>query len=117
MSRNSLYVLNIYNHEGTYVFDDPQVDLVREPFVMGMPEIIEHQMGGGPIDTFTAIFSAAAFPGHNTVLKRLHAEYGGTWYELSGTRLEGWLCPALFKYFEVAPETLYIQFKDTSHQK
>jgi hypothetical protein len=75
---NSLYVLKIYNHEGTYVFDDPQVDLVREPFVMGMPEIIEHQMGG-PIDTFTAIFSAAAFPGYNTVLKRLHPEYGGTW--------------------------------------
>ena len=113
---NSLYVLKIYNHEGTYVFDDPQVDLVREPFVMGMPEIIEHQMGGGPIDTFTAIFSAAAFPGYNTVLKRLHPEYGGTWYELDGTHLQGWLCPALFKYFQVAPERLYVQFTDTSCQ-
>jgi hypothetical protein len=113
---NSLYVLNIYNHEGTYVFDDPKVDLVREPFVMGMPEIIEHQMGGGPIDTFTAIFSATAFPGYNTVLKRLHPEYGGTWYELDGTDLQGWLCPALFKYFLVAPERLYVQFTDTSYR-
>jgi hypothetical protein len=53
---------------------------------MGMPEIIEHQMGGGPIDTFTALFSATAFPGYNTVLKRLRPEYGerGTsWMELT----------------------------------
>jgi hypothetical protein len=113
---NSLQVLHIYNHHGTYVFDDPQVGLLREPFVMGMPEIIEHQMGGGPIDAFTAIFSPAAFPGHNTVLKRVRSEDGGNWYNLNGTDLEGWLCPALSNYFNVAPETLYVQFKDTSYQ-
>jgi hypothetical protein len=106
---NSFYVLNIYNHEGAYVFDDPRLGFVREPFVLGMPEIIEHQMGG-PIDTFTAIFSATAFPGYTSVLKRLHEEYGGTWYGLDGTHLQGWLCPALFKYFEVAPGTLYVHF-------
>jgi hypothetical protein len=86
---NSLYVTNIYNHEGTYVFDDTPVGLVREPFIISMPQIIEHQMGG-PIDTITAIFSAAAFPSYNTVLKRLHPEYGGTRYELDGSHLQGW---------------------------
>ena len=50
------------------------------------------------------------------MLKRLHPEYGGTWYELDGTHLQGWLCPALFKYFLVAPERLYVQFTDTSYR-
>jgi len=25
--------------------------------------------------------------------------------------MEGWLCPALFKYFEAAPPKIYAQFK------
>jgi len=26
--------------------------------------------------------------------------------------LEGWLCPALLKYFEEAPQNIYAQFKE-----
>jgi hypothetical protein len=28
-------------YNGLWVFDDPEADLVREPFVMGAPEILE----------------------------------------------------------------------------
>jgi len=28
--------------------------------------------------------------------------------------MEGWLCPALFKYFTAAPKTLYAQIKARS---
>ena len=36
---------------------------------------------------------------------------GGNWYDSPDLDIEGWLCPALFKYFEVAPERIYAQFK------
>jgi hypothetical protein len=29
-------------------------------------------------------------------------EYGGNWYYSPQFDMEGWLCPALFKYFELA---------------
>lgn len=36
---------------------------------------------------------------------------GGNWYYSAALDLEGWLCPALLKYFEQAPGKIYAQFK------
>jgi hypothetical protein len=36
-------------------------------------------------------------------------EYDGYWYRVEDQSAEGWLCPALFKYFETAPETIYVK--------
>jgi len=33
------------------------------------------------------------------------------WYYSADLGIEGWLCPALLKYFEAAPERIYAQFK------
>ena len=33
---------------------------------------------------------------------------GGTWYWSDELQMEGWLCPALFRYYDEAPETLYV---------
>ena len=35
----------------------------------------------------------------------------GNWYRAEGIDLEGWLCPALLKYFERPPQKLYAQFR------
>jgi hypothetical protein len=32
---------------------------------------------------------------------------GGNWYFCEQLGFEGWLCPALFKYFDKAPPELY----------
>ena len=109
---NSLQTLYVYNFNETYVFDDPAVGLVREPFVLGIPEMFESLMGG-KLKNFTVIFSSEPFPGVNATLKLMRPELGGNWYSLEGKEtplMEGWLCPALFKYFEVAPEYIYVQF-------
>lgn len=37
----------------------------------------------------------------------LREEYGGNWYWCPQLELEGWLCPALFMYFEKAPTKLF----------
>jgi len=29
--------------------------------------------------------------------------------------MEGWLCPALFKYFEKAPQEIYAKFEEKSN--
>lgn len=34
---------------------------------------------------------------------------GGNWYWNESLGMEGWLCPALFKYFDTAPERIYAQ--------
>ena len=38
---NALIVIAPYRHAGTWVFDDPKAGLVREPFVAGVPEMID----------------------------------------------------------------------------
>ena len=41
MTQNSIMVLKPYKWEGMWVFDDDRTGLVREPFVAGVPEILE----------------------------------------------------------------------------
>jgi hypothetical protein len=38
---NAIMVIAPYRHEGTWVFDDPSAGLVKEPFVAGIPEMID----------------------------------------------------------------------------
>ena len=45
------------------------------------------------------------FPGYQRELPWVREEDGGNWYSLKGQ--EGWLCPAMFRYFDNAPEKLY----------
>src|SRR5215467_8957015 len=60
---------------------------------------------------FTLIFSSTPFPGHQYRLDWRRAEGGGNWYYSADLDMEGWLCPALFRYFSDAPMSLYAQVK------
>ena len=60
-------------------------------------------------DGFRCLFSSSPFPGAQIELQRQHEEIGGWWYFSSDYNATGWLCPALFKYFDAAPERLYIK--------
>jgi hypothetical protein len=113
---NSLMVIHPYKENGTWMFDDPQTGLVREPFVAGADTIID-RMVEGMTDAeagVTILFSAAPFPGYQHDFEWQRAEHGGNWYHSSEYGAEGWLCPALFKYFDAAPQRLYIQVKPRS---
>jgi hypothetical protein len=109
--QNSLFVIEPYQWNGIWVFDDSRVGLDKEPFVSGMPEIIERatedilNAGAG----FLLIFSATPFPGAIVELEWVREEYSGNWYRWTATGMEGWLCPALFRYLECAPRRLYAQ--------
>ncbi len=107
---NSILVIQPYWSSGTWVFDDPAVGLTREPFVSGIPEMINQLVTNIPDarQGFRLLFSSDPFPGYQAKFERVRAEMGGTWYcSTSGPQAEGWLCPALFKYFPEAPAALY----------
>lgn len=108
---NSLFVIVPYKYEGMWVFDDSKVGLLREPFVAGVDTMIDRLVAGIPQaeEGFRAIFSAAPFPGHTERLDWRREESGGNWSYNDRFKMEGWLCPALFKYFPAAPKTIYVQ--------
>jgi len=47
--KNSIFVIKPYKWEGMWVFDDPTVELVREPFVAGADKIIDLATSDIPI--------------------------------------------------------------------
>lgn len=95
----------------TWVFDDPAVALVQEPFVSGIPEMMDHLVADIPDarSGFRLLFSASPFPGYQRKLTRLREELGGWWYASDEPEGEGWLCPALFRYFDEAPGEIYVK--------
>ncbi len=110
---NSLRVIHPYRSEGMWVFDDETAGLVQEPFVSGADAVIDRMVEAipGAADGFTLVFSDKPFPGHQLALEWRREEHEGNWYYAAALDMEGWLCPALFKYFDAAPSRIYAQFK------
>jgi hypothetical protein len=96
---------------GTWVFDDERVGLVQEPFVSGADDFLTHLVRNIPDarNGFRLLFSAGPFPGYQQRLTWVRAEMGGNWYRAEQPTMEGWLCPALFRYFDAAPAELYVK--------
>jgi hypothetical protein len=78
-SSNCIFAIRPYRWNGLWVFDDPAVGLVKEPFVSGIPEMIDAAVSKIPNaeESFVAVFSANPFPGAQLILKRARQEMGG----------------------------------------
>lgn len=112
--KNSIIVIHPYKYEGTWVFDDERVGLVKEAFVSGADTIIDRMVENipGAENGFTLLFSSGKFPGYQVEFEWKREEYDGNWYYCGAIGMEGWLCPALFKYFDETPKKIYAQFKE-----
>ena len=110
-SANSLMVIAPYRHAGTWVFDDAARGLDKEPFVAGIPELIDKLVADIPDadQGFRLTFSAREFPGYDAKLVWIREDTTGNWYCAEEFQAEGWLCPALLKYFRTAPEEIYVK--------
>jgi len=126
---NVLNVIQPYWYANCWVFDDASKGLEKESlegrFEAELREImvLARLVGGGVtrmIDYlvkdipnarsgFILLFSSQPFAGYQVEITRVREEYGGYWYKAKDEGAEGWLCPALFRYFETAPESLYIK--------
>jgi len=98
-----------YKYEDLWVFDDENVGLTKEPFVSGIPEIIDFFVKDIPDADkgFKLIFSKQPFPEYKITFTWRREQYGGHWYNCEEIDKEEWLCPALFKYFDSVPATIY----------
>ena len=117
MPGNSISVIKPYRWNGLWVFDDERVDLVKEPFVGGADTLIDMATQKKGIENaehgFLLLFSATQFPGADLHLEWVREDGSGNVYMWRETGQEGWLCPALLKYFENAPPELFIQLKNS----
>jgi hypothetical protein len=110
---NAINVIAPYKYHGIWVFDDPRVDLAQEPFVSGADTMIDRVVADIPdaIRGFTLLFSSSPFPGHQYRLDWRRSDDRGNWYYSEQLEIEGWLCPALLRYFSEAPQHLYVQVR------
>lgn len=108
---NAITCIMPYREYGTWVFDDPRVGLVKEPFVLGIPEMIDEMVKDIPNASkgFSMCFSLMEPPVENHFHVKLMAEeHGGGWYRDVKTRKAGWLCPATLNYFPAFPKEMYV---------
>jgi hypothetical protein len=106
-----MLIISPYKFEGCWVFDDASVGLLQEPFVLGVDTMIDKLAADIPNGDkgFKLLFSGSKFPGYTTKLEWRREEMGGNWYYSFDYQMEGWLCPALFKYFHEAPREIYVR--------
>jgi hypothetical protein len=58
---------------------------------------------------FRFLFAASPFPGYQKKLNWLRGDMGGNYNRLEDPPMEGWICPAMFRYFKTAPKNLYVK--------
>jgi hypothetical protein len=109
--QNAILVIAPYQYNGTWVFDDPRFGLVREPFVAGVPKMIDVLVADIPDAQkgFRLTFSSNPFPEFQKKLTWVRGDMGGNYYKIDDPPMEGWLCPAMFKYYDKAPSELYVK--------
>jgi hypothetical protein len=114
---NAIMVIAPYWYNGTWVFDDPAVGLKREPFVAGVPEMINLLVRDIPDakQGFRLTFSANPFPTYQKKLTWLRGDGTGNFYKLDDPPVEGWICPAMFKYYTTPPQNFFVQADAIRH--
>jgi len=112
---NAIMILVTYWKHGTWCFTDSNTGLVDEAFVGGADKQISYLVKRyniiNPEAGFRIFISATWFPDCQAYIEHLNSdEYGaGNYYRLTDedVTIDGWYCPALFKYFATAPERIY----------
>jgi hypothetical protein len=111
-----------YRLHNQWVFDSDRHGLIEEAFVCGMTEIIDEVLHDNDIDPdtvadkgFRLTFSAKPWPESTHCLKWDREEYDGNVYYATlndGEQMQGWLCPALFRFFEDAPKEIHCSVEE-----
>src|SRR4051812_9451327 len=78
--QNGIFSIHPYRWQNMWVFDDERVGLAKEPFVMGIPEIIDRAVAHlpNPEQGFTVLFNNIGPPSPDIVLTKLESDSGGT---------------------------------------
>ena len=98
---DAILVIAPYWYNGTWVFDDEAAGLNREPFVAGVPEMIDVLVKDIPEAKERISFAVRRepVPGYQKKLTWGCGDMGGNYYRLDNPPMEGWICPAMFRYY------------------
>lgn len=127
-TNNALFCISPYVHGRMWVFDDEEKGLDKEPFVFGADTLLDKVYEAtkdkdGAWDVHSIIFSKHTLPvgdeSPHIVIARGSSdptkEEGTHWVVVEASALLGdclghklWLCPALYEYYDTAPEELHI---------
>ena len=106
---NLINVIQPYRYLDMWVFDDPRVGLTQEPFVACADTMIDRAVAEIPnaeqgfADLRGVAVSRPPIPTGMAVV-----DGSGNWYCTPQFDMEGWLCPALLRYFDTAPKELFV---------
>lgn len=116
---NEINVIAPYKYLDIWVFDDAKKGLVQEAFVGGADTVIDLLTSDLPdaANGFVLLFSAADFPGSQHRMEWSREQGNGNIYFSPAFQVEGWLCPALLRYFERPPEKLFVQVRPLPSKK
>ncbi len=123
LSRNKwihIVYLRWHKKDKCWVFDIPFAGIIDEPFVDGMPELIEHHLkrvkgklehakkyGVCVLFTEAKLKPAEFADGIYAKLARREEDNGGCWYWDAQAKKHGWLCPNLYQYFTSPPKQIH----------
>lgn len=110
---NAMLSIEIYKFNGTWCFTDKERELLHEPFVLGVPEIINTALKEQNLyeegKNYRILFAEQEFPLAHGVLKQVQDAFGGSWY--AWNKLEGWLCPATLAFFHDFPKEIHFRLE------
>lgn len=118
----NLNIFEIYKEGSLWLFDDPDKELIREPFVTETSIVIDTMLQKhldfykikGPLPTEAILFITSEFFGPH-VFRRLYdgkdPATEGTTYQMDNENTAIWLCPALLKYYPAAPAQLFMSVR------
>lgn len=110
-TRNSINILYPYRiAEDQWVYDDEDLGVYKEAFVMGSSEVINHLVGM-KCNKFKALISSSPIPEHTAKLNRIKKDGIEGWYQLEGTDMEHWLCGCVLDYFPKYPKEIYVKIE------
>ena len=74
----------------------------------GDPRTAAQEVPEDDASGFRLVVCPHPFPGYEKKLTWLRGDRMGNWYRLDEPPMEGWICPAMFRYYETAPSKLYV---------
>ena len=115
-TNNAMMSLNLYKECFTWKFDDAANNIIAEPFVLGMSEMIDFYVNDSKIKNTIITFSHNKFPKCHE-LNLIQEELNGGWYYDPYSKRKGWLCPVTRVYMKDIPKNIYFSVHNPSSKK
>lgn len=110
---NRINIIKPYRYLDMWVFNDESRGIVQEPFINGADSILDiwakNLSSTSTVNSFLILFSEKPFPDYQYEISWIREEFEGNWYKFAELNMDGWLCPALFKYFNKTPSEIFIR--------